>query len=272
MSITETRTTAVSEALHGLQSYQKIKSRATELLAVEHQSLCGLEASLRQDVQLAHAWEQVKQALTENRTLWYEICRNWHSIVTRSVIPPNTFPHGGNRYSTKHLSRKQQALVKYVEAQALAAPETEDDDKVADQCVDEVDRRWRTSDPDGMTVVRRVVRTVTRQVRRRNRNGDDEESSDESLELFEKLEKQNIEDITVHPGQSSSTSWFDNLKDMKHIDHGLLMKLVDLKTVEVQSQLESRRVEVEPERLRAEAALVTAQTAANHCVKKRVAS
>jgi hypothetical protein len=180
-------------------------------------------------------------------------------------------------------------------------------DKVADQCVDEVDRRWRTSDPDGMTVVRRVVRTVTRQVRRRNRNGDDEESSDESLELFEKLEKQNIEDITVHPGQSSSTSWFDRLQDMPNIDNGVLVKLINLKTVEFQSQLESKkveveskkveveskRVEVEPERLRAEAerlraepehlhaeaerlraeaALVTAQTAANHCVKKRVAS
>ena len=97
MSI-DTRIDAIAAALTGMPSYCKIKSKAKELLTVENQTLAGLESSLRQDAQLADAWEQVRQALMANKSLWDKICRSWHSQLTRSVIPPNVFPHGGNRH------------------------------------------------------------------------------------------------------------------------------------------------------------------------------
>ena len=69
------------------------------------------------------------------------------SVPNPALVPPNTFKSGAKR---KLIGFQQQAIVNYVEAHALAAPITEDDDTVADHCVDEVDRRWRTSDPNGI--------------------------------------------------------------------------------------------------------------------------
>ena len=139
-----------------------------------------------------------------------------------------------------------------------------------------------------MTIVRRIVRTVTRRVRQHSRSGDDGDSSDcdESSALFESLEKQTIEDVVVHPGNASSTSWFDHPQDVQHIDKELLLGLVELKKiefqletkkVEVDAQLDIKKVETEPDRLRADAehlraqaTLLTAQTAAAN-TKKRMA-
>ena len=90
-----------------------------------------------------------------NSKLWNEISCHWSCNVTRSLVPHRS----GFKWTP--IGVKQQAIVKYVKAQALAAPATDDDDTVADLCVDEVDRRWRTSDPNGMTIVHRIVRTVT---------------------------------------------------------------------------------------------------------------
>ena len=95
-----------------------------------------------------------------NTTLWAEIENHQYTTVTRSVVPQNTFTHGGNRYPNT-LGVKQQALIKYVETQALAAPPMDDDDTVAGRCVDDVDRRWHTSDANVITIVWRIVRTVT---------------------------------------------------------------------------------------------------------------
>ena len=90
-----------------------------------------------------------------------------------------------------------------------------------------------------MTIVRRIVRTVTRRVRRRSRIGDDGDlsDSDESSALFESLDKQTIEDVIVHPGNASSTSWFDHPEDMQHVDNKLLMGLVELERKRVEVQL-----------------------------------
>ena len=97
MSI-DARTEAIAAAFAGMPAYCKMKSKAKELLTVENQTLNGLEASLRQDAQLADAWEEVRQVLTANKTLWDKISRDWHFQLTRSFIPPNTFTRGGNRY------------------------------------------------------------------------------------------------------------------------------------------------------------------------------
>ena len=134
----ETRTKAIVDALFGMPSYINLKSKAIELLKIENQTLTGVDASLRHDLQLIDAWDSVKQTLMANKKLWIEISRHWSIDVTRSLLPLNTFMSG---VKWQPLGVKQQALLKYVEAQALAAPPTDDDDTVADQCVDEVDRR-----------------------------------------------------------------------------------------------------------------------------------
>jgi hypothetical protein len=262
----ETRTLAVANELKELHSYITIKTKALDLLAQGNQTLVKLEMDLRTDPLLVDAWEDIKQKLMANKTLWSEIGRHWYLNVTRSVIPQHTFTHGGKRQS---LGTKQQAIVKYAETLALAAPQTDDDDTVADKCVDEVDRRWRTSDPNGMSIVRRIVRTITRKVRRRSRTGDNEDQSDseESIALFESLDKQIIEDVTSH-NTTIPERWFDNSRALHHFNDGVLMGLIDLKKVEFQNQLESKRVELEskrvemePERLRAEAERLRAEAA-----------
>ena len=61
---------------------------------------------------------------------------------------------------------RQQAIVAFTEERASAAPEVASDEHVAEESMGAVKQRWSTADPAGMTVVRAMVYSVTRQVRR----------------------------------------------------------------------------------------------------------
>lgn len=119
-----------------------------------------------------------------------------------------------------------------------------------------------------------------------NRMGDNEDLSDSDDSLFEAFNKQIIEDVVVGHDAISSKSWFDNPREIQNMDKEVLMGLIELRKVEIQSQLELeskkveqeikkidvelKRIRVETDLLHAEAVPLTTQTAATN-TKKRVA-
>ena len=122
-------------------------------------TLVHLHSILKDDIEID--WDAIR---TNEKKLdsWNTIAPHWKLRLIGALHTTGRFVHGGDRTSTRFRGAKQQAIVEYVEKETAAAPLVEDDDTVVDRCLDRVERQWKVADPNGLTVVRRVVRTVYR--------------------------------------------------------------------------------------------------------------
>ena len=130
-------------------------------------------------------WAAIK-AVEELRSDWDKISRHWKRVIISEYIESRNFTWGGDRTSAKYRGRMQQALVSRVEqhAQAAKTQQVQDENQVADTCIDDVTQRWRAATEDGMCTIRRVVRTVVHRVWTDNRDNTVDETFDR-LELRE---------------------------------------------------------------------------------------
>lgn len=114
---------------------------------------------LRDDLDIN--WNAIRDNEKSDTLQWASISANWKTHVIGRMCSNGRFKRGGDRCSVKARGAKQQEIVEFVEKKTSEAPVDEDDDAVADQCLDAVERRWKVADPNGLSVMRTVVRTVS---------------------------------------------------------------------------------------------------------------
>ena len=184
-------------------------------------------------------WEAIRQNEQQHNPDWEAIAKHWKLTLIRALVPATKYANGGDRKSFRVHGKMQLAIVQYVQAKALAAPAAQDDDAVADQCVDAVGQRWRSGN---MALVSRVVRTLTRLVRTRRRVGCDTEVGDEDADstLFECFELEHIEE-TVSAPVSSFVDCLAQLEPIARVQAVLKMKELEVEAMKA----ETGRIEVE---------------------------
>lgn len=89
---------------------------------------------------LTDAWEQIRQRLRSDIELWTVISKRWAEDVVRTMLPDEVLQNGGDRRSVTYSGLKQKAIVETAKENALAHPLNEDDDDVAERCIDLVTR------------------------------------------------------------------------------------------------------------------------------------
>jgi hypothetical protein len=105
-------------------------------------------------------WNAIYQCERTAET-WEVISSHWKRNVIKSFLTAGRFTHGGDHKSEKYRGRMQQAIIAYVENQAATEDRTtQDEDTVAEKCIEEVRSRWRSSTQDGTILIHRMVRRV----------------------------------------------------------------------------------------------------------------
>lgn len=196
-------------------------------------------------------WDAIQKNEKTNAQTWETMAKHWKLGVIKLLIPQNTFPNGGDRVSPMIRGQRQKAIIEYSRQNALAAPRNEDDDSVADRCVNQVMQRWHSKNMD---VIGRVVRSITRTVRRQSRNGEENCDGLDDFELAEVFEAQVIEDVTVtSSGAPNLASLGDCLMQLPPVER--------IQAVLKWKELEVEAARVETARVAAEAAHVDAMHA-----------
>ncbi len=140
--------------------YITLKQMIQSMEADQAETLTSVTQKLKNDDNVD--WNAIRINEKKNPVNWTSMGKNWKQRVIARLTTPGRFQQGGIRQSPNVQGPRQQAIVAYVEREATTAALTEDDDAVADRCLDGVEHRWKTANPTGTTVVRSLVRTLTR--------------------------------------------------------------------------------------------------------------
>ena len=197
-------------------------------------------------------WEAIRRYEKMFVKSWAAISANWKQKVIQALSTPGRFTSGGDQTSATVRGAKQLAIVQYVRSRALAAPAMEDDDVVADRCVDDVTKQWRTSNMDTLWA---VVRVVTKQERRRAFRGDEDGGTGDNSALFESFEKETIVETTTHEVATGDRNFFTGLQRFTGMDTNARDRMLELQRQEV------ARMRSDPEYVRAESVRLQAETA-----------